>query len=120
MSNSGCNMQYLVIGKDGTDEKVIERRMTVREAHLKLGDKMELEGSRWYGCVMLDDNGKMIGSMAVMDFPSEKELHEWLDREPYVTGKVWQTVEIYKCNVKRPWKFNRPQSFYEEREKQSK
>lgn len=113
-------MQFLVIGKDGKDEKAMERRMAVREAHLKLGDEMEASGERWYGCVMLDDNGKMIGSMAVMDFPSEKELNEWLKKEPYVVGKVWQTIEVYKCNVKRPWKFNRPQSFFEAREKLNK
>lgn len=113
-------MQFLVIGKDGTDEKALERRMAVREAHLKLGDEMEASGERWYGCVIQDDNENMIGSMAVMDFPSEKELHEWLDKELYVVGKVWQTVEIHKCNVKRPWKFNRPQSFFEERERREK
>jgi len=113
-------MQFLVIGKDGKDEKAIERRTVAREAHLKLGDEMEASGERWYGSVMLDDNGKMIGSMAVMDFPSEKELKEWLKKEPYVFNKVWQTIEVYKCNVKRPWKFNRPQSFFEERSKISK
>jgi len=110
-------MQFLVIGKDGKDEKALERRMAAREAHLKLGDTMEASGDRWYGCVMLNDSGKMIGSMAVMDFPSEKELRKWLDKEPYVKGEVWKTIEIYKCNVKRPWKFNRPRSFFESREK---
>ena len=60
----------------------------------------------------MDDNEKMIGSMAVMDFPSEKELQKWLKKEPYVTGKVWKTIEIIKCNVKKPWRFNRPQSFF--------
>jgi len=113
-------MQFLVIGKDGIDEKAPERRMAARDAHLKLGDEMEASGERWYGCVLLDDNGEMIGSMAVMDFPSEKELQEWLKREPYIAGKVWKTVEVYKCNVKKPWKFNRPQSFYDEREKNYK
>ncbi|HNT29768.1 MAG TPA: YciI family protein [bacterium] len=110
-------MQFLIIGKDGNDEKAMKRRLAVRDKHLHLGDKMEATGVRWYGCVMLDDNGKMIGSMAVMDFPSEKELQAWLDKEPYVVGNVWQTIEIYRCNVKNPWKFNRPQSFYEKRTK---
>lgn len=113
-------MQFLVIGKDGKDKKAMERRTAVRGAHLKLGDEMEASGERWYGCVMLDDSGKMIGSMAVKDFPSEKGLQEWLKNEPYVVGKVWKKIEICKCNVKRPWKFNRPQSFYESREKISK
>lgn len=113
-------MQFLVIGKDGKDREAKERRLKVREVHLKLGDEMEASGERWYGCVMLDDNGEMIGSMAVMDFPSEKELREWLKIEPYVIGKVWKTVEIFKCNVKRPWKFNRTQSFFKLREKLNK
>lgn len=110
-------MQFLVVGKDGKDEKAMGRRMKAREAHLRLGDKMEADGNRWYGCVLLDDNGKMIGSMAVLDFPSEKELQEYLKREPYKIGNVWKTIEVYKCNVKKPWKFNRPQSFFKEREK---
>lgn len=108
-------MQFLVIGKDGSDDDALERRMAVREAHLQLGDEMELAGNRWYGAVILDGNVKMIGSMAVMDFPSEKELHEWLAREPYVTGNVWKTIEVMQCNVKNPWKFNRPKEFFEER-----
>lgn len=106
-------MQFLVIGKDGTDEKAMERRMAVRDAHIALGDKMEKSGNRWYGSALLDDSNKMIGSMAVMDFPSEKELQKWLDQEPYVTGGVWKSIEVIKCDVKKPWKFNRPQSFFE-------
>ena len=108
-------MQFLVIGKDGNDKDAKSRRLKAREAHLKLGDEMEATGVRWYGCVMTDDSGEMIGSMAVMDFPSEAELNLWLEQEPYVVGKVWETVEVYKCNVKKPWKFNRPESFYVER-----
>lgn len=106
-------MQFLVIGKDGKDKKALERRLAAREVHLQLGDVMEKAGNRWYGCVMLDDSGKMIGSMAVMDFPSRKELKSWLKREPYVVGKVWKKIEVYCCSVKRPWKFNRPKSFFD-------
>lgn len=108
-------MQFLIIGKDGKDEKAGERRLAAREEHLKLGDQMEASGDRWYGCALLDDNGKMIGSMAVLDLPSVKELQEYLSKEPYILGKVWQTVEVYKCNVKNPWKFNHPQEFFEKR-----
>jgi len=64
-----------------------------------------------------DDNNEMVGSMFLMDFPSSKELQEWLDREPYVTGKVWESVEVLKCNVRDPWQFNRPKEFYIERQK---
>lgn len=64
----------------------------------------------------MDDKNTMIGSMAVMDFPSEKELHEWIDQEPYVKGKVWKSIEIIRCNVKKPWHFNRPKSFFSSHE----
>ncbi len=107
-------MQFLVIGKD---KKAIERRLAVRQAHLELGTKIRELGNRWYGAVLLDDNQNMIGSVAIMDFSSEKELHKWLDQEPYVTGKVWKSIEIIRCNVKTPWQFNRPKSFFELREK---
>ncbi len=89
--------------------------MAVREAHLRLGQEMEASGNRWYGAAILDDNGKMVGSMAVMDFPSEAELNAWLAKEPYVIGDVWRTVEVMKCNVKNPWKFNKPKEFFESR-----
>ncbi len=108
-------MQFIVIGKDGVDPGAMERRLAARDAHLKLGDEMEASGTRWYGAAILDEQGRMIGSMAVMDFPSEVELKEWLKREPYVTGDVWRNVEIHRCNVKNPWKFNRPKEFFEKR-----
>jgi uncharacterized protein YciI len=109
-------MQFLVIGRDGPDDGAFQRRMAVREGHLRLGDAMEQSGDRWYGAVIVDDQNKMIGSMAVMDFPSEKELREWLAQEPYVVGDVWKTVEVMRCNVKNPWKFNRSREFFEERQ----
>ncbi len=57
----------------------------------------------------------MKGSMFMMDFPSEVELNEWLGKEPYVTGKVWETIAIHKCKTRDPWQFNRPREFFEER-----
>ncbi len=108
-------MQFLVIGRDGADEKAKERRAATRPAHIKLGDKLVASGNMWYGAVLWDDNNKMIGSMLLMDFPSEKKLQDYLDKEPYVKGKVWESVEILKCNVRNPWQFNRPKEFYTRR-----
>lgn len=108
-------MQFLVIGRDGKDKKAEERRMVARSAHLKLGDKMEKADNRWYGCAILDNKRKMIGSMAVMDFQSRKDLEKWMKSEPYATGGVWKTIEVYKCDVKKPWKFNRAKKFFDSR-----
>ena len=57
----------------------------------------------------------MIGSMLLMDFPSRKELDEWLDKEPYIIGKVWKSIEILKCNVRDPWQFNRHKEFFKKK-----
>ena len=108
-------MQFLVVGYDGTDEDAPARRLAVRPDHLALGDKMEAEGSRWYGAVLRDENENMIGSMCVMDFPDREALNSWLEVEPYVTGKVWSRIEVNYCNVRDAWKFNRPKEFFENR-----
>ncbi len=110
-------MQFLVIGHDGTDEKATERRQAVRRAHIDLGDNLVRSGNIWYGAVLLDENGSMNGSMLMMDFENRDKLQEWLDKEPYVTGKVWERIEIYPCNTRDPVQFNRPKEFYEERQK---
>ncbi len=108
-------MQFLIIGKDGTDEKAKERRSAAREAHSKMGDELVSSGNMWYGAALWDDNDEMIGSILLMDFPSRKEFQEWLDKEPYVTRGVWKSLEILKCNVRDPWQFNKPKEYYTER-----
>ncbi|MGB7061481.1 MAG: YciI family protein [Candidatus Zixiibacteriota bacterium] len=93
-------MQFIVIAYDGTDEKALERRLTVREAHLKSAKEMVDSGKWVYAAGILSDDGKMIGSMIICDFPSRDQLEqEWLKEEPYVTGKVWKTVNVNRAQV---------------------
>ncbi len=108
-------MQYLIIGRDGTDLEAPARRLAARPAHIEMGEELRQSGNMWYGAALWDTNNQMIGSMLLMDFPSEKELHTWLDKEPYLVGKVWEKLEVQKCNVRDPWQFNRPQQWFEER-----
>ncbi|OGK27716.1 hypothetical protein A3C28_02390 [Candidatus Roizmanbacteria bacterium RIFCSPHIGHO2_02_FULL_39_9] len=110
-------MQFIIFGKDGTDDKAKERREAARPTHIALGEELRQAGNMWYGAALWDDDNEMIGSMILVDFPSRKELQEWLDTEPYVTGGVWKSIEILKCNVRDPWQFNRPQSFFESKKK---
>jgi len=92
-------MQFLVIGYDGTDDKALSRRLTAREAHLAGVLKMKEEGKAIFGTAILDDQGKMIGSVMVMDFPSREEVDAWLKAEPYVTQKVWLKIEVRPTQV---------------------
>ncbi len=93
-------MQFLVIGYDGDDEEAMSRRMAAREAHLQgFRDKVE-QGIFLYGSAILDDDGKMIGSMIVCDFPSREALDEqWLRSEPYAVGDVWRRIQIQRAQV---------------------
>jgi hypothetical protein len=36
----------------------------------------------------------MIGSMIVYEFPDRAALDEMLKNESYITGKVWEKVEV--------------------------
>jgi hypothetical protein len=46
------------------------------------------------GGAILDDNGEMIGSMIVYNFPDRQALEARLKDEPYITGGVWKKTEI--------------------------
>ncbi|MEP4535307.1 MAG: YciI family protein [Cyclobacteriaceae bacterium] len=89
-------MNYLVIGRDSKD--AAERRQAQRQAHLDGVEKMKAEGKVLYALAMLDQ-GKMVGSVMVFDFNSPEELEAWKSSEPYITGKVWEDVEITECAI---------------------
>lgn len=89
-------MTYLVIGKDYADG--LERRLQQREAHLAGVKKLKEAGKILYAVAFLE-GGIMKGSVMVMNFGSEEELKAWKDTEPYLTGRVWETVEITECAV---------------------
>jgi uncharacterized protein len=93
-------MQFMLIAYDGSDKDALARRMAVREAHVKQGKEMHDAGKWLYAAAILDDAGKMIGSMIVCDFPSREEMdRQWLSKEPYITGKVWQKISIHRAHV---------------------
>ncbi len=48
---------------------------------------------------LLDDEGKMKGSMLVMEFENRQELDDYLAQEPYVVEHVWERIEIERMNV---------------------
>lgn len=73
--------------------------MAVRDAHLKVCADSVASGQQLIGAATMNDDGKMNGSVMVMNFDSREELDAWLAREPYVTGKVWERVEVIPCKV---------------------
>lgn len=89
-------MHYLVIGRDGKD--AAQRRQDNRPAHLEGVKQMKADGKILYAVAMIDQ-GKMVGSVMVMSFSTVEELEEWKANEPYITGNVWEQIEITECAI---------------------
>ena len=88
-------MQFILTAYDGPD--MLEKRMEVRPGHLEnlsgIMDKVICAGG------LLDGEGKMKGSVLVMEFDSREELDQYLASEPYMTEHVWEKVTVENMNV---------------------
>lgn len=87
-------MQFLLLANDGDDPGALQRRMNVREEHLSRISGLKKSGKFLFGGAILDESGKMCGSMIIYDFPDLESLKEALKEEPYMNDGVWQNVEI--------------------------
>jgi uncharacterized protein YciI len=90
-------MTFIVIARDKPSS--LNKRLAVREQHIALGDEMKAKGEAIFGAALLDKERQMNGSVYVVDFPSRKELDDWLKKEPYVMGDVWGEIEILECAI---------------------
>jgi uncharacterized protein YciI len=91
--------QYIVTAYDYTDEGALERRMGVRPHHLDGAKELNASGNYVVGGAILNDEGKMIGSVMIVQFENEEELQAWQQREPYITQKIWETVDVKPFRV---------------------
>ena len=91
--------QYLVTAYDHTDDGALERRMNVRPHHLDGAKQLKENGNYVVGGAMLNDAGNMIGSVMILQFETEEELQAWQQGEPYVTQKIWETVDVKRFKV---------------------
>lgn len=87
-------MQFLVTAYDGKDDGALDRRMSVREAHINGANQLKEAGHLIAGGAILDEAEQMIGSTMFVDFDSKAELDQWLASDPYVTGNVWQDISV--------------------------
>ena len=87
-------MTFLIVAHDFRDPEAPSRRMQQRPAHLEGARRMKAEGTFLEGGAMLDDEGRMTGSMLLVEFASRAEVDAWLARDPYVTGQVWEHITV--------------------------
>ena len=88
-------MDFIITAYDG--ENMLDKRMEVRPRHLenmgKINGKVICAGG------MLDEEGKMKGSVMIMDFEDRAALDEYLKTEPYIVENVWEKVNVERYNV---------------------
>ncbi len=86
--------QFVLIAYDGTDPDALSRRMAARPAHLENVRRLKAKGQFTEGGAILNEAGQMIGSVMIVAFPSRAALDAWLAGDPYVTGKVWERIQV--------------------------
>jgi uncharacterized protein YciI len=91
--------QYLVTAYDYTDADAFQRRMNVRPHHLDGARELKANGNYVIGGAMLNDEGKMIGSVMILQFEHEEELQNWEKNEFYITQKIWESYDIKPFKV---------------------
>ncbi len=88
-------MQFMVKAYDG--EGMLAKRMEVRPRHLENMGK--LDGKVICAGGLLDEEGKMKGSVLILEFESSDGLDAYLKSEPYIIEHVWEKVETERMNV---------------------
>ena len=91
--------QYLITGYDYTDADALQRRMNVRPHHLDGVKALKQSGNYIIGGAILNEAGNMIGSVIIMQFETEEELEAWKKNEPYITQKIWESVDVKPYKV---------------------
>lgn len=87
-------MDFLVIALDGVDDGALDRRMAARDEHIAGIMKLKEQGHFIAGGAILDDDGKMIGSSVIVDFPDRESVEKCIAEDPCTRGDVWQDVTI--------------------------
>ena len=88
-------MQYIIKAYDG--ERMLDKRIEIRPRHLEGIERIKEHVICAGG--LLDDEGKMKGSVLIMEYESREQLDEYLANEPYVQENVWQKIEVERMNV---------------------
>jgi len=87
-------MQFLIIGRDGTDAEAPARRQAARPAHIEGLKARNAAGEIVEVGALLDDAGNAVGSAMIGEFADRAAADAYVANEPYSLAGVWATVEI--------------------------
>ncbi|MCW0001833.1 YciI family protein [Pararhizobium sp. YC-54] len=87
-------MQFTIIALDDTAEGTLDRRLAAREQHMERIHAMKADGSIIDGGALIDDDGKMIGSVVLCEFPDRAGLDAYIKNETYFREGVWKDINV--------------------------
>ena len=88
-------MQFVITAYDGAG--MLEKRMEVRPLHLEGMERLKEHLIAAGG--LLDEEGKLKGSVLIMEFQDREEVDEYLANEIYVKEHVWEKITVERMNV---------------------
>jgi uncharacterized protein YciI len=89
--------QYIITALDYAEG--LERRLSVRHAHLEGVRQLKENGNFIKAGAILNDEGKMIGSVMMLQFETTGELKEWQMNDPYTTAGVWEKIDVKPIKI---------------------
>ncbi|KAI9470468.1 hypothetical protein BDB00DRAFT_862584 [Zychaea mexicana] len=100
-TSTPASKQFLVLIRDFKDSEALNRRLLIRDLHLKGANKEAAAGQLLCGGAVLDthESGKMVGSCMIWEAESEEEVRKKLQADPYFEGKVWEDWDIFPFKV---------------------
>ena len=91
--------QFIILADDYKDDNALNRRLAARTQHLIRMREEKTKGNFIIGGAKLDELGKMQGSMLIVQLENEASVKQWIDVDPYITGKVWEHVQILPFRI---------------------
>jgi len=87
-------MQFTIIARDDPADGTLDKRLAAREKHMERIHAMKAEGTIIDGGALLDDDGRMVGSVVLCEFPDRNALDAYITSEVYFTQGVWKDLDI--------------------------
>ncbi|QGY00851.1 hypothetical protein MMSR116_02220 [Methylobacterium mesophilicum SR1.6/6] len=86
-------MQYVIVARDAPS--ALERRLAARGTHMEGIRARKQVGEIVDGGAILDEDGHMVGSIVMCEFPDRASLDAYLADEIYAREKIWDDIQIY-------------------------
>ncbi|KAI0280481.1 hypothetical protein BGY98DRAFT_1095473 [Russula aff. rugulosa BPL654] len=115
MSSSPTKRLFSIYAPDYTAPGILDRRISVREEHLKGIDRLRSAGTAKFGGPLVapeltdeKDRTKMIGSLLFFEAESIEEVRKIVESDIYYTSGVWdkENICILPFVPAMPWPSN--------------